>query len=149
MNKTIVFSIKPVYIKKIFSKEKKFELRKQKPKIDKGIMAIIYSTSPSKKFIGHFTVGQIIEDEILKLWNYYHNSLGISYNNYMNYFSEKKKGVAIEIVQPILWKKNISLELIRQHILDYHPPQSYSYLSEDDKLWRIIKDMNPYYDYLG
>lgn len=140
MNK-VVMSIKPGYAKKIFTREKKYELRRQKTKIIEGTMVCVYATAPIKCLIGHFTAGRVIEGTLSQLWDFHHRHLGISYKEYNSYFKGKKRGFAIEILEPVLWKNKISLEQIRHHIKFYNPPQSHAYLSRDHVLMTLIQKM--------
>lgn len=50
--KTAIISIKPEYVKKIFSGEKKWEFRKKRIWADKFL---IYETAPTKKSLVSFT----------------------------------------------------------------------------------------------
>ena len=55
----ILMSIKPEYVNKIFSGEKKYEYRKRlcKEKID---TIIVYSSSPIQKVVGELKIKQVL-----------------------------------------------------------------------------------------
>ncbi len=64
---TIILSINPEFVQKIFSGEKKFEFRTLLPK--KSIKkVIIYATYPISKVVGEFDVAKVLEMEPQKLW---------------------------------------------------------------------------------
>ena len=52
----ILLSIKPEFVEKIISGEKKFEFRKSLPKRDGITTVVVYSTMPVGKVIGEFKV---------------------------------------------------------------------------------------------
>ena len=58
----VLLSIKPEYVEKIFSKEKKYEFRKSIFKNPNIKSIIIYSSSPVKKVVGEFEIENIIQD---------------------------------------------------------------------------------------
>jgi predicted transcriptional regulator len=139
MNKLMLISITPAFVEKIFAGEKKFELRKTLPKISHGVIAVIYATSPKKSLIGHFKIGKIFNEEIEKLWDSYNQNFGISQSQYQLYFNNYNKGVAIEIIEPIKWKKEISLSEIRKFKKNFNPPQSYYFITDDNPLFHFLK----------
>jgi len=92
----ILLSIKPEYTEKIFSGEKKYEFRKQKPKqiIE---MVIIYECHPSKNIVGWFNVKRIISGSPKEIWVKCKNSGGIEKEDYFNYCNGKKIIYALQI----------------------------------------------------
>ena len=139
MDKTMLISIKPKYTKKIFRGEKNFELRKTYPKAHPGMIAIIYASSPKSSLVGHFTIGKIIKEDKKKLWDKYQEQFGISYAEYNLYFKDYISGVAIEIIDPVLWKKERALTEIKKYLQRFCPPQSYSFISRDHPLFHFLK----------
>lgn len=61
-------SIKPEFVKKIFSGEKKFEYRKtifKNPNVD---TVVVYTTKPCGKVVGEFAINKILCDNPEKIW---------------------------------------------------------------------------------
>lgn len=120
---TILISIKPEYVAKIFAGTKRFEYRKRlcKEKIDK---MVVYSSYPVKKVVGELIIKDTICDDKLVVWHKTHAYGGISKENYDKYFEGNNKAVAFEIEKVIFYKKPKKLE-------DYNvtsAPQSYVYI---------------------
>lgn len=63
----VLLSIKPKYIEKIIKGNKRYEFRKSifKKSVDE---VWIYATSPTKKIVGTFVIGEIIKDTPANLW---------------------------------------------------------------------------------
>lgn len=59
MSKAILLSIHPKWAEKIFSKEKRVEWRKTRPRIDGNARVYMYETTPVKKVTGYFTIKNI------------------------------------------------------------------------------------------
>ena len=121
---TILMSIKPEYVDKLFSKEKKYEYRKRKckNKIDK---IIVYSSSPVKKVVGELIVKQVLYDKKNIIWNKTNMYGGISKDKFYKYYENSNYAVAYEIEKVILYDKSKSLK-------DYginNAPQSYVYIN--------------------
>lgn len=121
----VLLSIKPEYVEKIFSKEKKYEFRKSIFKNPSIKSIIVYSSSPVKKVIGEFEIEEIIEDTPKNLWNLAPKNTGISEEKFYKYFENKEKGYAIKIGKLIKYQsaKNLKDFSIKT------APQSFVYVS--------------------
>ena len=122
---TILMSIKPAYVERIFSGEKKYEYRKRKcaKSIDR---IIVYSSAPVQKVVGELTIKQVLYDKKSIIWNKTKDYGGITKNKYDEYYKNCDKAVAFEIEKAILYDNQKSLS-------DYDiriAPQSYVYISE-------------------
>ena len=87
---SILISIKPEYVERIFNGSKKYEYRRRLPKdnIDK---IVIYCTTPVKAVIGEVSVIKTISDTPGKLWGQTKDFAGISKEKYFEYFRYKEK----------------------------------------------------------
>lgn len=125
----ILISIKPKYIEKILSGEKTYEYRRKMARKKPSIM-IIYCTAPVSKVIAYTKIISQLSASPDALWNMTKSGAGISYDEYMRYFSNSKIAYAYEIGEVI--KFNCPREL-----LDYgidHAPQSFIYINTDHEI---------------
>lgn len=92
----VILSIKPKYVEKILSGEKRYEFRKRifKKDVDR---VFIYATSPIKKIVASFVPGEIVEDTPEDMWNRFGDISGTSKEDFFDYFKGKEKGFVIEI----------------------------------------------------
>jgi predicted transcriptional regulator len=89
---------------------------------------VIYASSPVKKVVAHFQIGQIDEGSPAELWAQYQSVGGIEADAYWSYFKNSKTAVAINITHLNTLKRPLNLcEVVGTNI----PPQSYSYLEND------------------
>lgn len=95
-NESIILSIKPKYVKKILSGEKKFEYRRVIP-ANKVNFVYIYSSSPEKKVVGKCIIKRVVEDKVETLWSLTNTFSGILKSEFYNYFNDKSYGYAIEL----------------------------------------------------
>ena len=122
---TVIISIKPEYVEKIFSGEKKWEFRKCRITADKFL---IYETAPTSKIVGEFTprwVGEGTPEAI-----YAETCLdgaGIDYDKFFEYFKGHKTAFAYEITN--LKKYEFAVPLA--HYGFKRPPLSFCYLQKD------------------
>lgn len=81
----ILLSIKPEYVEKILSGEKKFEFRTRvaKRKVDK---IVIYSTRPVMKVLGEVDVVSVISGKPTTLWEKTEEFAGIDEEYFDDYF---------------------------------------------------------------
>lgn len=121
---TILMSIKPEYVDKIFSGEKKYEYRKRmcKEKIDR---IIVYSSSPIQKVVGELKIKQVLYDKKNIIWNKTNKYGGITKTKYDKYYENYDYAVAYEIEKEILYNKQKDLK-------DFNvktAPQTYVYIT--------------------
>lgn len=92
----VLLSMKPKYVEKVLSGEKKYEFRKRiwKKEVDR---VFIYSTSPVKRIVASFKPGEIVEGPPEELWNQFSITSGINKDDFFDYFRFKDKGFAIKI----------------------------------------------------
>ena len=120
----ILMSIKPEYVDKIFSGEKKYEYRKRlcKEKID---TIIVYSSSPIQKVVGELKIKQVLYDKKNVIWNKTNKYGGITKIKYDNYYENCGYVVAYEIEKAILYDKQKDLKDFNVRTA----PQSYVYIT--------------------
>ena len=120
---TILMSIKPEYVSKIFSGEKKYEYRKRacKENIDK---IIVYASFPVQKVVGELIIENVLCDKKDNIWNKTKVYGGIDKDKYDKYYENSNNAVAYEIEKIVLYNKPKDLS-------DYNlkaAPQSYVYI---------------------
>ncbi|MBR4618948.1 MAG: ASCH domain-containing protein [Bacilli bacterium] len=120
----ILMSIKPEYVDKIFSGEKKYEYRKRlcKENID---TIIVYSSSPIQKVVGELKIKQVLYDKKNVIWNKTNKYGGITKIKYDNYYENCGYVVAYEIEKAILYDKQKDLKDFNVRTA----PQSYVYIT--------------------
>lgn len=121
-------SIKPRFSHEIITQKKDIEIRK---KIGKeflpGNNVFIYSTSPEKKIIGLFQIDSILEFDMYEVTDELLLRSCLSRNEMLNYIkTDKAYAIKIKNVQLI---NPLSLEKLRNKLLNFTPPQSYMYIN--------------------
>lgn len=93
---TILLSIKPDYVEKIFDGSKRYEYRRLacKEPINK---IIIYETSPTKKVVGEAIVEETLLASPTVLWEQTKKEAGISRKFFREYFRGKKNACAYKL----------------------------------------------------
>jgi predicted transcriptional regulator len=122
----VLLSIKPKYVEKIFSGEKKYEYRKvifRKENID---TVVIYSTMPEGKIVGEFKIEMILVNSPDLIWKETKNESGISATFFHEYFENRLEGYAIKIVNPKRYEIPIDPKIEYE---SFHAPQSFCYIS--------------------
>lgn len=122
----VIMSIKPQYANRILNGTKKFEFRRSIPKrIDEIEKVFIYSTSPTQKIIGHFTVKAVHKMNPLNLWLHTWKHAGIEIIDFQEYFQGKEFGYAIEVENVTLYDKPL---LYKEVDHTGKIPQSFKYI---------------------
>jgi len=130
-NPCILLSIKPNFVELIFRKVKRYEFRKKISKRYNIKEVMIYSTSPIKKVVGSFIIGEITYASPKVLWGKCKDYAGIDEYSFFKYFNEKILGYAIEIKN--ICEYSIPFDPFKI-IPNFHPPQSFYYFNPHN-LW--------------
>ena len=134
---TILISIKPEYVERIFNGTKKYEYRKYLANkcVDK---MIIYCTAPVKAVVGEATIEDTISDTPEKLWEQTKDFAGISKEKYFEYFSGKEKANCYVLGDCVKYDQPKKLEDFGINVA----PQAWLYVREDltqkKDFWNII-----------
>lgn len=135
-----LMSIRPQYANAIFSKRKKYELRKLsgvKP-VEEGSVIIVYSSGKVKSIVGEFTAGEIIIDTPERIWAVVSRpGTGIGGDAWA-YIRGARRAMAIKVENPRLYPRPVSLEEIRRIIPGWMPPFSYKRLQPGERLYELI-----------
>ena len=119
-------SIKPEFVKKIFSGDKKFEYRKSIFKNPKVNTIVIYVTKPCGNVVGEFSINKILCDIPQKIWKDTRTFSGVDEEFFNAYCNNREKVYAIEIGDVVQYKHPLSLQEFDKNIKT--PPQSFRYL---------------------
>lgn len=120
----VLLSIKPEFASKIFDGTKKFEFRRSIFKNANITSVVVYASSPTQKVIGEFEIKRIINTDVEALWNETKEHSGITEDYFMQYFTGKESGFAIEIKKAKKYKEPLCIKA------DFRatPPQSFIYI---------------------
>lgn len=124
----VLLSIKPEFVEKIFTGEKRFEYRKNVFKRTDVKSIIIYSTMPVGMIVGEFKIRTIHKSNPQKIWRHTKKYAGISEEFFFNYFKHRTEACAIEISKVKRYKKPMNPKKLFPHFI---PPQSFRYLQLD------------------
>lgn len=121
---SILLSINPEYVERIFAGSKKYEFRKRLANrtVDKILM---YSTAPIMKVVGEVQIVETIAASPTTLWECTKKFAGISRDKYRKYFKGCKVAYAYQLGQVIRYDPPKELSEFNINL----PPQSFIYLS--------------------
>ena len=124
---TILLSIKPEYVAKIFDHTKLYEFRKRIPQkpVEK---IVVYSSVPEQHVVGEFEVLETIKMKPSPLWETTKKTAGITRAKYREYFHKCETAYAFKIGNTLLYD-------IPKELNDYgikNAPQSFTYINNTD-----------------
>jgi predicted transcriptional regulator len=124
--RTLVLSVKPVYVQRILSGEKTVELRRRFPSLSGKCRVLLYSTSPVQAIVCSAELKEVSHHSLQSLWKHFSVAIGVTRQEFNAYFAGVDNGYALRrskvraLVQPL----HLS-DLSRDYA--FHPPQSYCY----------------------
>lgn len=119
----ILLSIRPEFVEKIISGEKRYEFRRRvwaRP----CSKVLVYATSPIKRVVGEFDVDDIICDTVLQVWDRCKKYSGIDFERFNMYFKDSALAYAICINRFVEYSRPrtlVEFGLVR-------PPQSFCFI---------------------
>lgn len=119
----MLLSIKPEYVTKIVSGEKKYEFRKFHCREDVDTI-VIYATAPVKQVIGEASIIAIIEDVVDEVWKLTRPNSGITKKAFKEYYKNKQVAVAYQLGEVTTYDEPMELSDVG---LSY-VPQSFAYI---------------------
>jgi predicted transcriptional regulator len=120
----VLLSIKPTYSHKIFSGQKKFEFRRQRPKSTVETV-IVYESSPSRHIVGGFSVKKIHSGSPEHIWERCKDSSGIGKEEYLSYCNGRNVVHAFEIEKTFRFDQPMDPF---KFLSNFKPPQSFFYI---------------------
>ncbi len=124
----ILLSIKPEFVERIFSGEKKFEYRKSIFKRNDVERVVIYSTLPEGKVVGEFSIKTVHNSSPKMIWRKTRVHSGVNKQFYDLYFNGRDSAYAIEIGEVVKYDRPLDLSELEGGL---SAPQSFTYLHND------------------
>ncbi len=135
-----LISIRPHYAYQIFRGVKRFELRRNVgPDIPEGSVMIVYASGNVRAIVGEFRVVRVIAGTAEQVWREVmkHPSPGVG-SDAWPYIRGAEKALALEVGNPILYPRRVTLEELRRIIPGWMPPLSYKVLREGDPVYELV-----------
>lgn len=128
-SKTILLSIHPCFVEKIFSGEKKFEFRKRIPTDIQTV--IVYATAPIKQIVAIIEVEDVLQGTPMNIWRQTKECSGLTYKFYKSYYKGKSAAYAIKFKNVYRLESPQSISIFKEV---KSAPQSYVYIRESNKV---------------
>ena len=136
MAQDIIISIKHAFAEKIYSGEKRYELRKRIPKMQLGTRCWIYELKPIGKVTGFFTYMGCYSATKEVVFDYCKDYIGIDRDAFMQYYNNESVAHAWQVVAPHRCK-----QFTLQDAGIMRAPQSYIFTKSDSYLDQVIQHM--------
>lgn len=81
----LVFSIRPAFADAIIKGKKRVEIRRRFSSKWKGASALLYASSPSRRFVGEAIIGDIITSSPERIWSDWKDELGCTFDEFGSY----------------------------------------------------------------
>jgi predicted transcriptional regulator len=133
---TAILPIRPNYVNEILSGNKRVEFRRTRFKRDVTNI-LIYASTPVKRIVGYFEVGDILEMSPEQAWLEFESDGGIDYKSFFDYYEGASVAYVISICEVVRFENEIMLTELCENLA---APQSYRYLSNE--LFSKAKDIS-------
>lgn len=124
--KKLLLSIKPCYVDRILSGNKRVEFRKTKIRDTTISKAMIYRSNDIKKIVGEFDLKCIINGSPEEIWASTKQFAGIGKDSFFEYFKNSKTAYAYIIENVMEYPEPLELSCFGLS----RPPMSYCYVND-------------------
>jgi predicted transcriptional regulator len=134
----VLLSIRPQHARNILNGSKTVELRRTRPRIQTGDLALVYVTRPVCAVVAAFTVGRVVAQPPEELWFSVRQHAGVDRRQYDTYYAGATIGTAIFVANIRQLPEPLALSDLKEAIPGFRPPRSYRYVSIADCGERIL-----------
>lgn len=122
---TLILSIRPKYVERIFSGSKTVELRKRTAQITPGARVLVYSTTPCCAVVGEVLISFREQLPLPQLWKRHGVQAAVDRAEFDDYYCGCGEGVAFGLAEVRSYRAPVPLRLLRDAANGFRPPQSY------------------------
>ncbi len=141
----LLLSIQSKYAEKIFSGKKRVELRRVRPRLERGDVVFVYVPSPQKALVGAFEVKRVIEGIPQHFWTDVKQDAGMTLEEFQKYYAGRSLGFAIFLSKTWTFSRPVNLDSLKRMWPEFQAPQGYRYLTpaEADVIWNRANGGSP------
>jgi predicted transcriptional regulator len=135
----IVISVQQKFVERIVAGKKAAELRRRAPRIQPGCRVWIYTKAPEAVISICVTVDRIVTGSPQYIWRSHRSDLGVSLDEFEDYFGQTETGCAIFFKQVEDVSPGVALSEIRSKAKGFHPPQFFKRLEEGSPELKLFR----------
>jgi predicted transcriptional regulator len=135
----IVISVQQKFVERIVAGKKAAELRRRAPRIQPGCRVWIYTKAPEAVISICVTVDRIVTGRPQDIWRSHRSDLGVSLDEFEDYFWGTETGCAIFFKQVEDVSPGVALSEIRSRSKGFHPPQFFKRLEENNPVLKLFR----------
>lgn len=127
-DKIVFLSIEEKWARQILDGEKRYEYRKQPPRLDPPFRMLLYATGPAQKIVGAVWVTGTIEGPVGPLIE---NTVGLTQHEpeeIHDYFGDRETGSALSIMGYREYDDPVRLYEVRDADPEFSVPQNFCYV---------------------
>jgi predicted transcriptional regulator len=119
-------SVDATHAERIFSGQKRVEIRRKFSQKWRGWQVIIYGTQPVGALMGEVKISQVVSGTPLEIWERYGEGAGCSHDEFTCYVGDSSKIYALELSDVNPYIAPIAISQV-SHLIDQdlRPPQSF------------------------
>ena len=136
-----ILSLKPQYAELILSGEKTVELRNRVVRMEPGTVIWIYATMPVGGIVALAELDSVVHDTPAEIWLRYEKEMCIDRAHFDSYIDNRESVSALILSSVRRLKNSVTLDWIRRSIGNFQPPQFYSRLSLDGRLFSTLNSV--------
>lgn len=128
---TLLLSVHPRYVSLMVAGEKTVEIRRKRPTAPPGALVLIYATAPTSQVVAAGVLDDMVNGGADALWRRFGAQACLTRRVMRDYLRGASRPTALFLGAVAGLTTPISLAHLQCSIPDFHPPQSYRFLSRE------------------
>lgn len=133
----LVLSIHAVHANRIFERTKEFELRKALPRTP--FDRVYLYQSGGRGIVGCFDVRTVLREPLNHLWDLV-GERATTKERFFSYFDGWKTGCAIEVANPVRFRRALNFKQLKEQSDTFMAPRSYLLVRPNDPIFAVLDD---------
>jgi predicted transcriptional regulator len=132
LDNRLLISLRSEHAKKVFSGEKKVEIRRRFSKRWTGCKVSIYASGRERCLVGEVSISRVVVDKPESIWEKFHQQIGCTREEFDRYTQSLNEIYAVVLENAMPYRKRISLgEVSNLTKKKLRPPQNYYILNNN------------------
>ncbi len=136
--KVMLLALKPKWADEILSGNKRWEYRRVTMHVEPNARMLFYASGDIHAIVGEAIVDTVLNEPLDLLIQHTVDDVPEKEADLRRWFIGRNIGHAIKIKHPVRYEKPLTLDIIREHIYKFMPPQGFYYLKDEHPLLRLL-----------
>lgn len=129
----LLISVRPRFAAALLDGSKTVEVRRTSVRIERGTIALVYSTSPQRALVGAVRIADVVTRAPSTIWGRYGPATGLRRAEYDAYLDTASSATALVVDARCAFPTPVPLQCLRERADGFVVPQSYRFVAPTER----------------